>query len=588
MKDFIFGTLATEELRIEHVRTRRAGVSHYQQRQPRDPLPGQEITVELSVGPDHPVKNAWVYWSNDGDYPAGKDGEASHGFTTLMEKAGVEWDTVLWGYISHFRAVIPGQPTGTVLRYYISIMEGDHHEVLADQGFTYACYIADDPLPAWTGDAIVYQIFVDRFNPGKGKEWLAPSIPAGIYGGTLNGITEKLDYLLDVGVTVLWLTPIFPSPSHHGYDATDLFEVEPRFGTKADLRLLLDEAHVRGIRILLDLAPNHVSNMHSAFQAAIKDQTSPYSRWFTFIHWPDRYKSFFDVPELPQLNLREPAARQYMLEAAVYWLEFGVDGYRVDYALGPVPDFWADFRRVTRQTRPDCWTFGEVVEPPDSQITFSGGLDGCLDFNLMEAFRKAFAYGEWNALQFASYVERHEAYFPGDFSRPCFLDNHDMNRFLWAAGGELNRLRLAALCQFTLIGPPVIYYGTEAGLSQLRDVRQDGRGLPEESRLPMLWGEQQDKRMIEYYRSLVRMRKQLSPLRTGKMKVKLVDEDTLVYSKLGSDKLIVALNLSKANHTLSLRQNIKECVLESVGGAAHWEQDELTLGALAGAVLFVE
>jgi glycosidase len=157
-----------------------------------------------------------------------------------------------------------------------------------------------------------------------------------------------------------------------------------------------------------------------------------------------------------------------------------------------VPDFWADFRQVTRRVRPDCWTFGEVVEPPAAQIKFAGGLDGCLDFNLMEAFRSSFAYGEWNAERFMSFLSRHEAFFPEDFSRPSFLDNHDMNRFLWAANGDFRRLILAALCQFTLSAPPVIYYGTEVGLSQERDVRQGGYGLPEESRLPMLWGSSPD------------------------------------------------------------------------------------------------
>ena len=129
--------------------------------------------------------------------------------------------------------------------------------------------------------------------------------------------------------------------------------------------------------------------MHT-FQDAIRNPESPYRDWYTFKHWPDEYESFFGVKELPQVNLRNPAARQSMLDAAAYWLDFGVDGYRVDYALGPTPDFWADFRRVTRSVKPDCWTFGEVVEPSDAQLNFEGGLDGCLDFILMEGLRQCF------------------------------------------------------------------------------------------------------------------------------------------------------------------------------------------------------
>lgn len=427
MRDFIFGTLATEELRLQHIRNLRAGVSHYQARFPLDALPGQDILLELSIGPGYACEHAWVYWTNDGTDPVGQSGLATNGNASVMETSGVEWDTMLWGYVNRFQATIPGQKSGTVIRYFLSGITTGGKEILADNGTIYANYIANDPAPSWSADAIIYQIFVDRFHPGTGKGWLNPKFPSGFYGGTLRGIHEKLDYLSELGVNVLWLTPIFPSPSHHGYDATDLFEIEPRLGTKRDLKSLLDDAHRRNIRIILDLVPNHVSDQHPTFQSAISDPESPYSNWYTFTQWPEKYLSFFDVPTLPQLNLRNPAARQHMLDAAAHWLDFGVDGYRVDYAIGPAPDFWADFRRVTRQVKPDCWTFGEVVEPPNSQVRFAGSLDGCLDFNLMEAFRKSFAYGDWNAETFASFLTRHELFFPKGFSRPSFLDNHDMN-----------------------------------------------------------------------------------------------------------------------------------------------------------------
>jgi cyclomaltodextrinase len=587
MKDFIFGTLATEELRFKHVHTRRAGVSHYQKRTPHDPLPGQEIILELMVGPNQPAENAWIYWTNDGTDPIGKLGVVSKGFATPMERVGVEWDTGLWGYIEHYRAVIPGQPSDSILRYYLSAGLSGGEEISADHGSIYSCYIDDDPTPEWSQDAVIYQIFVDRFFPGKGKEWSSPVSPAGFYGGTINGIFEKLDYLSELGVNVLWLTPIFPSPSHHGYDATDLFNVEQRLGTKEDLRNLLDEAHRRNIRVLLDLVPNHVSNLHPSFQSAITDKHSSYVNWYTFTHWPDKYKSFFNVPELPQLNLREPAAKQHMLDAAASWLDFGVDGYRVDYAVGPAPDFWADFRRVTRKTQPDCWSFGEVVEPPDSQLTFEGGLDGCLDFNLMEGFRKAFAYGEWKASQLASFLIRHEAFFPESFSRPSFLDNHDMNRFLWAAQGDLRRLRLAALCQFTLSGAPVIYYGTEVGLSQLRDVRQNGRGLPEESRLPMLWGRAQNKELLKYYRQLILVRRNFPALGRGKVQVLQADKNVFLYKKDASGNLLIALNLSLEPQKVKIQPGSMEIIVETGENETQCCDSDLSLSPLAGAIIFV-
>jgi len=110
---------------------------------------------------------------------------------------------------------------------------------------------------------------------------------------------------------------------------------------------------------------------------------------------------------MPELNLRHPAARQYLLDAAAYWLDFGVDGYRVDYAIGPTPDFWADFRRVTRAANPDCWTFGEVVEPSDSQLSFHGLLDGCLDLSCWKGCARRLP-SALDGRRFASFLERHE------------------------------------------------------------------------------------------------------------------------------------------------------------------------------------
>jgi cyclomaltodextrinase / maltogenic alpha-amylase / neopullulanase len=553
--DFIFGTLATDELRLAHLRSLRAGVTHNHARSPRDPLPGQEITLVLTVGPSQSeglpaLDRAWVYWTVDNSDPQGELGRAHSGQVTALRPVGVEWDTLLWGYVLRFEGVLPGQPAGTVLRYQISAAGPDGREIFADEGRAYAVYVDDDPTPGWAYQAVIYQIFVDRFFPGQGKAWQEPGSLAGFYGGTLAGVQEKLDYLQALGADVLWLTPIFPSPSHHGYDSTDVFEIEPRLGTKDDFRRLIDDAHSRGMRILLDFVPNHWSHLHPTFQDAIHNPDSPYRDWYFFTQWPDRYLSFFDVPELPKINLRNPAARQHMLDAARYWLEFGVDGYRVDHAIGPSPDFWADLRRVTRAAKPDCLTFGEVVDPPDLQLSFEGLLDGCLDFVLLEALRKALAFGRLDPVRFAGFLDRHEAYFPPAYLRPSFLDNHDMNRFLWAARGDVRRLKLAALCQFSLAGPPVIYQGTEVGLSQQRDVRLHG---PEEARLPVPWGEEQDADLLGFYTRLIEVRKNHPVFWRGERRLLHAGEDTLAFlrSENGSQAAAV-LNLGGEERDLLL------------------------------------
>ncbi len=584
MDDFIFGSLNTEDKRLEVARAHRAGITHAQNRTPRDPQPGEAITLELTVGPTHPHDRAWVYWTNDGSDPAGANGHATHGFATPLDEVGAEWDTLLWGYVRRFRGVIPGQPAGTVVRYRVAA-----GEAWADSGAYYGFYVDDDPPPAWARDAIVYQIFADRFYSSASDFPRVEKKPSLMCNGTLRGVIEKLDYLAALGVNCLWLTPIFPSPTYHGYHATDFFDIEPRLGTKADFKEFLDKAHARGLRVLMDFVPNHWSHEHPTFVEASEDPESPYIPWYTFERWPDLYKTFFGVRELPQINLRHGAARAHVLEAAQYWLDFGVDGYRVDYCIGPSPDFYADFRRVTRAAKPDGWTFGEAIHPPDEQLAFEGGLDGTLDFVLLEAFRDAFAYGRWDAPRFADFLARHEAFFPESFSRPSFLDNHDMNRFLWLAKGDARKLKLAALCQFTLGGAPVIYYGTEVGLSQERDMRQGGWAIHEEARLPMLWGQQQDEELLGFYRELCALRQREPALRRGTRQTVLAEGKTLAYRRAeAGESLVSVFNLSE--QAMEVILNIAERALVFATSAECTARAEaggvsLSLPPLGGVVL---
>lgn len=545
MEDFIFGTLATDESRLAHLRATRGGITHNHKRLPRDPQPGQSIQIDLTIGPAFPQNQAWIYWTNDGSDPEGQNGTASNGHATPLDPVNSEWDTFLWGYVRKFRGEIPAQEAGTVVRYRVSA-GGNDEEIMADNGTYFAFYVDDDPPPAWTKEAIIYQIFADRFYSPADDFPRVEEKPSLKCNGTLRGVIEKLDYISELGVNTIWFTPVFPSPSYHGYDATDFFEINPRLGTRDDFKELVEKSHARGIRILMDFVPNHWSSRHPTFLEAQKDQNSPYFKWYTFENWPDEYKCFFTSRGLPQINLRHAPAREHVLEAARYWLEFGVDGFRVDYCIGPSPDFYADFRRVTRTTKPDSWTFGEAVDPPDSQLAFEGGMDGTLDFMLLEGLRATFAFGKWSARKFAEFLDRHEAYFPESFSRPSFLDNHDMNRFLWVAHNDTQRLKLAALCQFTLAGAPVIYYGTEVGLSQPADVMQHGRAIHEEARMPMPWGDDQNKDLFEFYRELTQIRKNESALVHGKRETVLATEEILAYRRNdGMNSILSIMNISE-------------------------------------------
>jgi glycosidase len=334
---------------------------------------------------------------------------------------------------------------------------------------------------------------------------------------------------------------------------------------------------------------NHISSEHPAFQRAQAGQSAPEAAWFTFTGWPDQYLSFFGVQELPQIDSDSPPARDYMIEHARYWLAQGVDGFRLDYANGPSHAFWSMFRAATRAARPDSVTLGEVVETAALQRTYQGRMDGCLDFLLLQALRQFFAFGSMRPSEFDTFLRRHLAFFPADFVLPSFLDNHDMNRFLWIVGGDTRRLKLAALCQFTLPHPPIIYYGTEVGLSQARDVRYaDGTGHPEESRLPMLWGDAQNRELLGFYRQLISVRRSAPALWRGTRRTLAADDRTGLYvygCGDGTREAIVALNMGSDAQRLPLAAGQTYRLLLAGDGATALEGDALILSPYDGAVL---
>lgn len=584
-QDFIFGTMATDDLRLAAIQAEGRGVHHGNRIVPPDPEPGQPVTLRVSVGTEVSADAVSAYYTLDGGEPTTASEQIA------FERAEVVWDTLLWGYRQEWLGTLPPQPSGTLVRYRIVAETRNGGRAWADRDpltgepMTFAYHVDRERVPDWVRDAVIYHIFVDRFFPGTGNTWHLAESLGDIWGGTLRGVIEKLPYLKSLGVNCLWLSPIFPSPTHHGYDATDYCSVEPRLGTNEDLRALFDAAHAHGMHVLLDFVANHLSNEHPAFMRAICDPDAPERSWFTFERWPDEYRSFFGVKSMPQINNEDAGARNYIIGAARYWLEQGADGFRLDYANGPSHGFWTHFRAATRALKPDSFMVGEIVETAELQRSYQGRLDGVLDFLLLQHIRAFFAFETITTSAFDSFLRRHLAYFPGDFALPSFLDNHDMNRFLWVVGGDLRRLKIAALCQFTLPYPPIIYYGTEVGLNQTHDLEYpDGSRRMEESRGLMLWDDDQNPDMLAFYTRLIAIRRQHPGLWRGSRHTLALHDDGLYIVAIESQEqtAIVALNRSAAEHTADLDTSLV-LALTTESGVIHQNQ-QLTLPPFSGAI----
>lgn len=545
MNEFIFGTLATSEKRVAAWREQREGVWHGHQLLPIAPQAGDEPIVQVTVGVPASISRLLCeIWQPEP-------------MTFELHLDRVEWDLIGWRYVQIWTGKMPAFPPTTIVRYTLTAYPINGQPIPADKGELFSYRVGEAAEPKWAAEAVIYQIFPDRFSPGEGQSWHPTSNLSDIFGGTLSGIIEKLDYIADLGFNCIWLNPFFPDHTHHGYHATDYFAVNPRLGTMAQMQELVNQAHARGMRVLLDFVANHWGSGHATFQAALADETSEYHDWYFWEEWPHQYKTFFGVRDLPKVNVNHSAARDYLLQAAHFWLaEVGFDGYRLDHAHGVTHDFWVAFRQVVKAAKPDAWIFGEIIESPVLLRTYQGRLDGCLDFLLLQALRDTFAFRTMDLVTFDQFLQSHEAFFPEGYSRPSFLDNHDMNRFLWLVGGDVRRLKLAALCQFTLAGTPVVYYGTEVGLSQERDIRQaDGRAVMEECRLPMVWGEEQNKELHDFYRQLIHFRRAHPVLWRGKRQTVYLDERAGIYAYTRSndqETLLILLNLNEQPHDLTI------------------------------------
>jgi glycosidase len=408
--------------------------------------------------------------------------------------------------------------------------------------------------PSWVRDTIWYQIFPERFANGDDSLTPADAVPWGstpttscMMGGDLVGVINKLDYLKDLGITGIYFCPIFKAKSNHKYDTIDYMEIDPQFGDKEVFRKLVNEAHARGIRIMLDAVFNHAGRYSPMFQDVLKNQEkSKYKDWFYLKSFPvsaeeRNYETFGFTPEMPKFNTENPDCKAYLLNVGEYWVrEFGIDGWRIDVANEVDFVFWREFRQRVKAINPECYILGEIWF--DSMPWLNGDqFDAVMDYPVCEAINDFVCHGKLNAEQFKYAINDGLVRYPKQINEVTFtlLDSHDTARVVNAAGGNLELTKLAYLLLFSYTGSPNIYYGGEIGL--------DG-GPDPDCRKAMPW----DRAEVEtpfstFIRKLIQLRKTVPALRTTTYEWIKADKRSpvVVFRKISeAGSVLIVMNVS--------------------------------------------
>ena len=485
--------------------------------------------------------------------------------------------------------------------YTNSINNVDFNIAEASPGKPFRLLVHTDDFvtPAWASSSVMYQIFVDRFNRGSVKvdcrkdAVINPDWENGIpefaevngddlanntfFGGTLYGVTEKLDYLQELGITCIYLNPIFKAFSNHKYDTGDYETVDEMFGGNEAFDLLISEAKRRNIRVILDGVFNHTGDDSKYFNkydrypsvGAYQSEDSPYHNWYFFNHFPDDYQSWWGIKVLPKLNNRIPETRDYFLgEKGIVksWLKRGASGWRLDVADELPQEFLDDLRKSVKSTDIDALIIGEVWENAAEKIAYGerrryflgSQVDSVMNYPIKNAIIDFVKSG--NSHDFYNEVTDIYSGYPVQCSAVLMniLGTHDTERILTVLGGESSQgktnrqlsamhlspdekkpgvrlLKCASVLQFTLPGIPNIFYGDEAGLEGYHDPF---------CRRPFPWG-REDEELENHYKKLCAIKTRQEELHTGIIRFLRHDGGLIVFKRVkGTPKLIVAVNCS--------------------------------------------
>lgn len=400
----------------------------------------------------------------------------------------------------------------------------------------------------WAQEGIIYNIFPDRFFNGDKENDPKGSLPWGkqvsqtsMFGGDIKGIIKKIPYLAELGITIIYMTPIFLSSSNHKYDTNDYYKIDPHFGKLEDIQNLVKECHKNNIHVLFDAVFNHCGPDFFAFKDVLRNgESSRYKDWFFIEDFPINmnsvnYYTFANkIAAMPKLNTANKEVSDYLLGVTSYWMEkTGIDGWRLDVCDEVDHVFWRSFRKTVKSINPEALIIGEIQHEASSFLR-GDQMDGIMSYPFREAMISYFAKGESSTLQFQDELTSTRILYMDSINRTMFnlLGCHDTERFLTLCNGKKEKLMCAAVFQFTYIGIPYIYYGDEVGI--------DG-GYDPLCRKCMIWDEnKQDIKLLSLYKKLCKIRKENPCLVYGSLRY-FSNDKILAYSRNFKNTSIITL-----------------------------------------------
>lgn len=405
-------------------------------------------------------------------------------------------------------------------------------------------------VPQWAANKVVYQIFPSRFattQPVDKELWYkAPITPMDDLHGNLRGIIEHLDYIKDLGIDVVYLTPIFKSNSCHKYDTIDYYQVDPSFGTTEDLKELVQKSNERGMKVVLDAVYNHTGREFFAFQDILeKGEKSKYLDWYFIDELPPRgewgeipnFKCFGYYGGMPKLNLKNPEVEKYITDVACYWIkECDIDGWRLDVGDEISHFFWKNFRKAIKAVKKDMLIIGEIWHYAGDFLE-GDEWDTVMNYPFYLNLIDLLADEKINVSQFVQNL----GYLKGRLNKKCYplmwnlIDSHDTARFLHLCHDNKKKQHLAAAFQLLLPGMPMVYYGDEYAMPGANDP---------DCRRGMYWDEEyQDKEMYNWYKKLMQIRKAHACIVEGEMIETIAndDDDTIVMIRKNGEETIAML-----------------------------------------------